>query len=115
MIALIDALVFKEAEHLAQLADANPGQSIGEAFDRRIGLFANGGHGDGCARALALFKTRNGNFPFPAIRPSFIGLLYDAALGCLNELKQLVNLRNVGDFRANPFNRLTRVQLCGEQ
>jgi hypothetical protein len=48
---LVDAFRFKKPEHLTQLADAHPGETIGEAFNFGISLLSNcrDGHGRACA------------------------------------------------------------------
>ena len=57
----LDAFIFEEANHFAELADANPRQTIGYAFNFRIGFFANSGDGDlraGLTRAFQHQKRK---------------------------------------------------------
>ncbi len=56
-------LVFEEAQHLAELANADPGQIISQAFNLWIGLFTDGGHGDAGACFARTFQNKKRKSP----------------------------------------------------
>ena len=54
----VDACGFEETEHLAELANAYPGQMLSQAFNRRVSLFANGGHSYGSTGPASALKHK---------------------------------------------------------
>src|SRR5436309_288320 len=59
----------------------------------------------------AASSTRNGNFPFPAMRPY---LFDDATAGCLDEVQENLDLRRL-DFTADFFQGLSGIELGLQQ
>ena len=58
----LDTFVFKEAQKLAELTNADPGHPIGQPLNLRVSLFANSGHGNGSARPARTFDHEKREF-----------------------------------------------------